>query len=131
MIRRPPRSTLFPYTTLFRSPTARRQRLRTGKRDSLLAVLRQASRRIVRAQISRGWIRLKDSERLRRWRTGDRRLQRVEDVFGGETAVPKPVAPALPRFQRRLARRQDGIGVDRKQRQALLGQRRRQRQRFF
>src|SRR5215467_15872127 len=24
MIRRPPRSTLFPYTTLFRSPTARR-----------------------------------------------------------------------------------------------------------
>src|SRR2546425_6279531 len=26
MIRRPPRSTLFPYTTLFRSPQARRQR---------------------------------------------------------------------------------------------------------
>src|SRR3712207_8629204 len=28
MIRRPPRSTLFPYTTLFRSPSARTQRLR-------------------------------------------------------------------------------------------------------
>src|SRR6266436_6614247 len=28
MIRRPPRSTLFPYTTLFRSPVARRRRLR-------------------------------------------------------------------------------------------------------
>src|SRR2546421_5330769 len=46
MIRRPPRSTLFPYTTLFRSTTARRfisgflqaslsaKRDRRGKRDS-------------------------------------------------------------------------------------------------
>src|SRR3712207_8974794 len=33
MIRRPPRSTLFPYTTLFRSqqPLARRQALRLGR----------------------------------------------------------------------------------------------------
>src|SRR3712207_7654758 len=34
MIRRPPRSTLFPYTTLFRSPTGRppsRQHLRRGE----------------------------------------------------------------------------------------------------
>src|SRR3712207_9309392 len=30
MIRRPPRSTLFPYTTLFRSADARRQVLRRG-----------------------------------------------------------------------------------------------------
>src|SRR5260370_1267619 len=30
MIRRPPRSTLFPYTTLFRSPTHCRRRLRRG-----------------------------------------------------------------------------------------------------
>src|SRR3712207_7509394 len=30
MIRRPPRSTLFPYTTLFRSDRARRVRLTTG-----------------------------------------------------------------------------------------------------
>src|SRR2546430_10280371 len=29
MIRRPPRSTLFPYTTLFRSPASSRTRLRT------------------------------------------------------------------------------------------------------
>src|SRR3712207_7008976 len=28
MIRRPPRSTLFPYTTLFRSPTLSRERLK-------------------------------------------------------------------------------------------------------
>src|SRR3712207_7706784 len=33
MIRRPPRSTLFPYTTLFRSPEA----MRTPSRASLLA----------------------------------------------------------------------------------------------
>src|SRR3712207_8957700 len=30
MIRRPPRSTLFPYTTLFRSPIAKRRRLARG-----------------------------------------------------------------------------------------------------
>src|SRR3712207_8277997 len=30
MIRRPPRSTLFPYTTLFRSRVGRRRRLRDG-----------------------------------------------------------------------------------------------------
>src|SRR5258705_9919271 len=32
MIRRPPRSTLFPYTTLFRSPPATRSRLPNGYR---------------------------------------------------------------------------------------------------
>src|ERR1043165_1401699 len=31
MIRRPPRSTLFPYTTLFRSPTCSRFRSRAGR----------------------------------------------------------------------------------------------------
>src|SRR3712207_7637200 len=35
MIRRPPRSTLFPYTTLFRSLNLRRRRLRFPKRPSL------------------------------------------------------------------------------------------------
>src|SRR5947209_14636795 len=33
MVRRPPRSTLFPYTTLFRSPTAR-SRVRAGYRPT-------------------------------------------------------------------------------------------------
>src|SRR2546426_5894729 len=33
MIRRPPRSTLFPYTTLFRSPTAGRYAVETGMRQ--------------------------------------------------------------------------------------------------
>src|SRR5688572_32626362 len=32
MIRRPPRSTLFPYTTLFRSPRPRREPVRPPKR---------------------------------------------------------------------------------------------------
>src|SRR5258707_9154340 len=31
MIRRPPRSTLFPYTTLFRSPRAEREPARAGR----------------------------------------------------------------------------------------------------
>src|SRR2546425_9518780 len=34
MIRRPPRSTLFPYTTLFRSPTTRRASRRPGRRET-------------------------------------------------------------------------------------------------
>src|SRR3712207_6926416 len=34
MIRRPPRSTLFPYTTLFRSPDVRRMPLQRGGRTS-------------------------------------------------------------------------------------------------
>src|SRR5260370_15784010 len=33
MIRRPPRSTLFPYTTLFRSPLALHGREQAGQRD--------------------------------------------------------------------------------------------------
>src|SRR3712207_8358422 len=41
MIRRPPRSTLFPYTTLFRSRTAGRLRLPTG-RDLPAIVLARA-----------------------------------------------------------------------------------------
>src|SRR5687768_17985736 len=34
MLRRPPRSTLFPYTTLFRSPHGRRDVVRCGRRSS-------------------------------------------------------------------------------------------------
>src|SRR2546422_5344097 len=36
MIRRPPRSTLFPYTTLFRSPELNAAILEIGKEDFLL-----------------------------------------------------------------------------------------------
>src|SRR3712207_7686345 len=40
MIRRPPRSTLFPYTTLFRSPRGDRDLLEAAARRSALARLR-------------------------------------------------------------------------------------------
>src|SRR5258708_10739399 len=40
MIRRPPRSTLFPYTTLFRSDVSPQRCRRCGQRDSELAKAR-------------------------------------------------------------------------------------------
>src|SRR3712207_6919118 len=47
MIRRPPRSTLFPYTTLFRSPATRGRRARRGPtRLSARAVRRWSPRRL-------------------------------------------------------------------------------------
>src|SRR2546428_6942360 len=52
MIRRPPRSTLFPYTTLFRSPARRRARAlahparaRAGRQHDADALLRHARAR--------------------------------------------------------------------------------------
>src|SRR5690242_21575915 len=45
MIRRPPRSTLFPYTTLFRSPERDRQRDRLDRRNRRLHERRAASPR--------------------------------------------------------------------------------------
>src|SRR2546427_5890307 len=44
MIRRPPRSTLFPYTTLFRSPRAERQTPRPSCSDSFFQEARQLLR---------------------------------------------------------------------------------------
>src|SRR5256885_7609491 len=51
MIRRPPRSTLFPYTTLFRSPGC----WRTGARKD--AVRPRASTAVDRGVPWRGWLR--------------------------------------------------------------------------
>src|SRR5437762_6743769 len=45
MIRRPPRSTLFPYTTLFRSPILP---ARTGAKENLVAASRCHNRRQTR-----------------------------------------------------------------------------------
>src|SRR5688572_31514305 len=42
MIRRPPRSTLFPYTTLFRSPGAWRRRAWRERRDEVLSAPERA-----------------------------------------------------------------------------------------
>src|SRR2546427_9432858 len=44
MIRRPPRSTLFPYTTLFRSP---RERQRGGERGDRLVAARLPGREVL------------------------------------------------------------------------------------
>src|SRR2546422_11448858 len=54
MIRRPPRSTLFPYTTLFRSTSPRLPRRRCRRR-------RRGSRR---SPAGRGWTRDRKSTRL-------------------------------------------------------------------
>src|SRR2546425_10157969 len=42
MIRRPPRSTLFPYTTLFRSPAARRRKVAVVIVAAFIALLNEA-----------------------------------------------------------------------------------------
>src|SRR2546426_2503113 len=44
MIRRPPRSTLFPYTTLFRSALLRELRQETQKTEAELAIYNEAYR---------------------------------------------------------------------------------------
>src|SRR3712207_7668850 len=49
MIRRPPRSTLFPYTTLFRSPAAPPLRSRTAQRRSTSGFDPRGLRRELRA----------------------------------------------------------------------------------
>src|SRR5687768_18353395 len=65
MIRRPPRSTLFPYTTLFRSSTpfhrvdqsdVERQRCVSEERDRLARVLRKRDRKSTRLNSSHGYI---------------------------------------------------------------------------
>src|SRR3712207_6895009 len=53
MIRRPPRSTLFPYTTLFRSPLASRLLLGDGHQGLLLATF-AAYRPIPQVENGRG-----------------------------------------------------------------------------
>src|SRR2546429_6268274 len=57
MIRRPPRSTLFPYTTLFRSFTWTRVRVGGGESlEHLIADLGQPDRKSTRLNSSHGYI---------------------------------------------------------------------------
>src|SRR5256885_11940985 len=58
MIRRPPRSTLFPYTTLFRSAVRRRRRLLRGDVDAAGA----SGRLLWRSRLS-GGARRRDADR--------------------------------------------------------------------
>src|SRR3712207_7537188 len=58
MIRRPPRSTLFPYTTLFRSGLRERddqvrQRVDVGPRPELVAVVHRLDRLLARPRVGR------------------------------------------------------------------------------
>src|SRR2546422_7446117 len=54
MIRRPPRSTLFPYTTLFRSAVVRRVRHRGGDPEPLQAAGGAPDRRLLDHPADRG-----------------------------------------------------------------------------
>src|SRR3712207_7513424 len=54
MIRRPPRSTLFPYTTLFRSGGHVRRRRLVDPGDGAVLVVDGGADAVVRAQVRRG-----------------------------------------------------------------------------
>src|SRR2546422_4163672 len=71
MIRRPPRSTLFPYTTLFRSPTHRR----AAGRDGRLGVRAAASRHAAQGRAEDRVHRLGEDE-------GDRKSTRLNSSHG-------------------------------------------------
>src|SRR2546430_13906571 len=74
MIRRPPRSTLFPYTTLFRSPVTKERARHQGR--VLVDVTRSIRRNILWA-----------FSRRCRFFTGRTRLGRVAGVFGHQTLL--------------------------------------------
>src|ERR1041385_1154058 len=56
MIRRPPRSTLFPYTTLFRSPEAGVPAVTVGLRSSFAEMNASGDRKSTRLNSSHGYI---------------------------------------------------------------------------
>src|SRR5256885_4582354 len=95
MIRRPPRSTLFPYTTLFRSPLPRSASARTG------AVVRRGRR----ARSAAGRDRIAAGERGPEARARNRRSPRraalaVRRALGGVQrgeAAPRPGLPSVRR----------------------------------
>src|SRR2546428_13223507 len=77
MIRRPPRSTLFPYTTLFRS-----LRLELERIDGFISVERFASLSDQNKLLSLSFWR--DEEAVRRWRNlGSHRAAQVRGRAGG------------------------------------------------
>src|SRR3989442_2637900 len=66
MIRRPPRSTLFPYTTLFRSPIAKHQDTRVSRREPIVrfAAGRERMPELHSAILAAGILRDRKSTRL-------------------------------------------------------------------
>src|SRR6266568_8997040 len=79
MIRRPPRSTLFPYTTLFRSP---RRALRSGRVD-LGLILRRGAVRMTRALRVRGEAEARE------------RGARVAGIAGDQLRIPAGRLPPI------------------------------------
>src|SRR5256885_9153279 len=89
MIRRPPRSTLFPYTTLFRSPFDRRI-VETMALDAFEASGAEESARLLKFLRQSGLIEKRIFEA--RWQTGWRRMRSL--VALGRTRAPEGI-PAL------------------------------------
>src|SRR2546426_6444895 len=104
MIRRPPRSTLFPYTTLFRSSLDRRGPLRSRRRRALAVrtkrILRRAHRPLVLRRRAAGSLVLRRlAVRARSARRG-RRSARTDSrgaVVHGDAQRPAVLVP--PRRQ--------------------------------
>src|SRR2546430_6413567 len=101
MIRRPPRSTLFPYTTLFRSEAKEQEILRRLKADletevPLRAMARSGTdRKSTRlnsshSQISYAVFCLKKKKRTRRVRTGRREAHQGPAAHARRTRRPPP-----------------------------------------
>src|SRR2546425_6647296 len=105
MIRRPPRSTLFPYTTLFRSHVARRARAELGgDLEPLRLAPRKRRRGLAQAQVAEADV-LEHAQPPREPRLGGEELDgvvhgRVEHVADGPAAVPhgEDVGPVPPPF---------------------------------
>src|ERR1051325_12248214 len=107
MIRRPPRSTLFPYTTLFRSPVKIDAVVKRGLNDAGVVELARhfrGTRHIVR------FIEYMDVGNTNRWRS--------EDVVPGREILATlqrewPLVPAEPNYFGEVAERwlyADGAG---------------------
>src|SRR5256886_14082733 len=95
MIRRPPRSTLFPYTTLFRSGRSAEIALRLPSLEEVRAALRAATRGLVETADS-----IAGSQRDLGERTGDLAQQRSRDeTAGGGRRPPPGVQPGALPFQ--------------------------------
>src|SRR2546426_1092447 len=85
MIRRPPRSTLFPYTTLFRSQAGRRRGVRLGDGEGLTEARRTVVVGVARGDRLEGVV--AGGERAVRRRVGDRAAGHGDRLIGVAAAA--------------------------------------------